>query len=232
MTEVNKLEINDILKLVEIESEISGAEYVEPSNPFETLEDLEGLFGNISNTDPNDDYHIAMGLITLSMACITYASKVNRKELKQLLKDRFGDHASKKLDFKNILGAVKEECLTKRKGEDRDISLTPLLIALMSICGVALKNIGLDIIYEFSKIHFGIPLPIIRGNVSSINPIEINCCSQCARIPEVYKKSENPTDRNYAVRCYHCHVTTIPCSSISKAIECWNKKQVWVEVNI
>lgn len=122
--------------------------------------------------------------------------------------------------------------LTKRKGEDRDISLTPLLIALMSICGVALKNINPDIIYEFSKIHFGIPSPIIRDNVSSINPIEINCCSQCARIPEVYKKSENPTDRNYAVRCYHCHVTTIPCSSISKAIECWNKKQVWVEVNI
>lgn len=110
MTEVNKLEINDILKLVEIESEISGAEYVEPSNPFETLEDLEGLFGNISNTDSNDDYHIAMGLITLSMACITYASKVNPEELKQLLKDRFGDHASKKLDFKNILKAAKEEC--------------------------------------------------------------------------------------------------------------------------
>ncbi|EKR54390.1 hypothetical protein [Leptospira interrogans] len=110
MTEVNKLEINEILKLVDIESEISGADYVEPIDSFDAIGDIEGLLGNISNTDPNDDYHIAMGLITLSMACITYASRVNRKELKQLLKDQFRDQASKKLDFKNILGAVKEEC--------------------------------------------------------------------------------------------------------------------------
>ncbi|MGJ4719359.1 hypothetical protein ACQV5I_20185 [Leptospira interrogans] len=111
MIEVNKLEINEILKLVDIESEISGADYLEPLDSFDAIGDIEGLLGNISNTDPNDDdYHIAMGLITLSMACITYASRVNRKELKQLLEDQFRDQASKKLDFKNILGAVKEEC--------------------------------------------------------------------------------------------------------------------------
>ncbi|EMO80186.1 hypothetical protein LEP1GSC126_3384 [Leptospira kirschneri str. 200801774] len=131
MTEDGKLEINDIFKLIEIESEISGADYVESINSFDAIGDLESLLGNISDTPidwfdamvdlesllgnisdtgPNDDYHIAMGLIVLSTACITYASKVNQEELKQLFKDQFRDQVSEKIDFKNILEAMKETC--------------------------------------------------------------------------------------------------------------------------
>ncbi|MFQ3854575.1 hypothetical protein ACLK29_04745 [Leptospira kirschneri] len=143
MTEDGKLEINDIFKLIEIESEISGADHVEPIDWFDAmvdpesllgnisdtgpseisgadhvepidwfyaLVDLESLLGNISDTGPNDDYHIAMGLIVLSTACITYASKVNHEELKQLFKDQFRDQVSEKIDFKNILEAMKETC--------------------------------------------------------------------------------------------------------------------------
>ncbi|MGJ4719362.1 hypothetical protein ACQV5I_20200 [Leptospira interrogans] len=152
MTEVNKLEINEILKLVDIESEISGADYVEPIDSFDAIGDIEGLLGNISNTDPNDDYHIAMGLITLSMACITYASRVNRKELKQLLEDQFRDQASKKLDFKNILGAVKEECDmsfvldVKSSGFGQFENVTKANLILLSVCTIDKND------YHFAKV--------------------------------------------------------------------------------
>ncbi|EMO30094.1 hypothetical protein LEP1GSC170_1456 [Leptospira interrogans serovar Bataviae str. HAI135] len=113
--------------------------------------------------------------------------------------------------------------------EDRDIFTTPYLIALMSICGVALKNIDPDIIYEFSKIHFGVPSPVLYDGV--ITSQKLNRCSECGRTPKLHKRSDSPA-RRYSVRCHFCHFTTMPHESKKEAAKLWNNKQVWVELRL
>ncbi|EMO30139.1 hypothetical protein LEP1GSC170_1457 [Leptospira interrogans serovar Bataviae str. HAI135] len=108
MNDQDVLKINDILELVKIEYEISGAEYVDPIDNADVIGDIKGLFDRILRIDSNDHYHLAMGLTLLSLACAHYASKVNPEELKQLLNDRYD--VSSKLYFKNIIRIVKKEC--------------------------------------------------------------------------------------------------------------------------
>lgn len=134
------------------------------------------------------------------------------------------DHA-----FEKILFLLKR--LTTKEAKEKDISLTPLLVALMSLCGVALKNINPDIIYEFSKVHFAVPTPMVYEDVISNSATKPNDCSVCGRVPIIYKKSDS-LNKAYAVRCHFCRVTTISRESITDAVKIWNNKQVWIEADI
>ncbi|UML79127.1 MULTISPECIES: hypothetical protein [Leptospira] len=133
--------------------------------------------------------------------------------------------------FEKILFLLKRLINEKAKEGERDISLTPLLIALTSLCGVALKNINPDIIYEFSKVHFAIPTPMVYDDVIGDSPTKPNDCSECGRVPLIYKMSDS-LNKAYAVRCHSCRVTTILRESIADAVKIWNNKQVWVEADI